>query len=348
MRARRQGAVLSRRRMAGLSLVELMIAIALGMIVMAALATIFANSSRGREELERNSRQIENGRFALQLIADDLRSAGFYGELDVKSVAPPTALMDPCSVNPADWAAAFQLHVQGYDNGVGFPVDCTFTNLKPNDDIVVIRRAAECEAGVAGCPAVQNGLPYIQLAKCAAEQVTTPYVLGLSGTAAFNLHLRDCATAAGMRQYFVRMYYISTDNGETPAVAVPTLKRRDFTGAGFVDTPLVEGIQDLNVEYGIDIDGDGLPDAYSADPTSYTCATGCDPLHNWMNVVTARIYVLSRAIDPSPGFTDTKTYNLGNDAAGNPVTVTPGDNYHRHVYTTLVRIVNPAQRRETP
>jgi type IV pilus assembly protein PilW len=84
--------------MAGLSLVELMIAIAIGLVIMAALTTLFAHSSRTREELERNSRQIENGRFALELVSSDLRLAGFYGELDVRSVAPPTR---PCGPRPS-------------------------------------------------------------------------------------------------------------------------------------------------------------------------------------------------------------------------------------------------------
>ncbi len=335
------------RRMAGLSMVELMIAIALGLVVLAALAGLFANSSRSREELERNSRQIENGRFAMQLLTDDLRLAGFFGELDPGTISI-SALQDPCSTDPAVWAQSMRLHVQGYDDGVGYPATCAFPALKPNTDIVVVRRAAACEAGIAGCPGTQAGYPYLQVSKCATELPASPYVLGIEGGAAYTLHLRDCATLAGKRQYLVRMYYIATDNGATPPSNVPTLKRRDFTGSGFVDTPLVEGIEELNVEYGIDVDGDGLPDAYTADPTNYVCATGCNPLSNWMNVVTARIYLLSRNIDASPGYTDTKTYTLGNDAAGNPFTVTPGGPYRRHVYTGLVRIVNPAQRRDTP
>jgi type IV pilus assembly protein PilW len=345
MRGTVRGALRRPGGMAGLSLVELMIAITLGLIIMAGLATIFANSSRTRAELEKNSRQIENGRFAMEILTSDLRLAGFYGELDTRSVAAPAALVDPCSLLPTDWALAFQLHVQGYDNGVGMPPACAPANVRPGTDVLVVRRVAACEAGVAGCPAAQNGAPYLQVTKCSTEQAGTPYVFGLQGTAVYNLHLRDCATVAGIRQYFVHIYYISDNNGA--GVAIPTLKRRDFTGAGYVDTPLVEGIQALNIEYGVDVDGDGLPDAYTADPTTYVCA-GCTAVSNWMNVMTARIYLLSRNIDPSVNFIDTKTYTLGLDAAGAPVTVTPGDNYHRHVYTGLVRIANPAQHRETP
>ena len=59
--------------------------------------------------------------------------------------------------------------------------------------------------------------------------------------------------------------------------------------------------------------------------------------------MTVRFFVLARNIDVSPGYTDNKTYNLGSSVAG-PF----GDGYRRHVYGSLVRITNPAGRRETP
>ena len=61
-----------------------------------------------------------------------------------------------------------------------------------------------------------------------------------------------------MRQYFVRIYYISTDNGA--GTSIPTLTRLDFTGTGWTTTPLVEGIEEFNIEYGIDWHGATLAD----------------------------------------------------------------------------------------
>jgi type IV pilus assembly protein PilW len=116
---------------------------------------------------------------------------------------------------------------------------------------------------------------------------------------------------------------------------------RELTGAGTVETPLVEGIEYLNVIYGIDADGDGLPETYSADP-------GTDP-NVWTNVMTAQIFVLARNVDVSPGYSDTKTYTMGINAAGAPIILGPfSDGYRRHVYTSVVRITNPAGRRDTP
>jgi type IV pilus assembly protein PilW len=59
-----------RRRCGGAGLVELMVGITLGLLA-AAIATLFANNS-APNEIERTSQQIENGRFALQLLRDDI------------------------------------------------------------------------------------------------------------------------------------------------------------------------------------------------------------------------------------------------------------------------------------
>ena len=145
------------------------------------------------------------------------------------------------------------------------------------------------------------------------------------------------------------MYFISTES--RAGRIIPTLKRLELTDSSMVEVPLVEGIEELNIEYGIDNDNDGNPDAYTADPTNYTypgCIT-CAAANNWTNVVTAHLYILARSVDPSPGYADTKTYSLGRDATGNAVTVGPkNDGYRRRVYTALVRIVNPAGRRDRP
>jgi type IV pilus assembly protein PilW len=330
----------------GLSMVELMIALALGLIVLAALVSVFANSSASRQEMERTSRQIENGRYAMQLLSDDIRLAGFYGEANVKAIPLPGVLPDPCSTTAADWGAAMPLHLMGYDNGAGIPTCVPGTGtLKPATDVIAIRRVATCEAGVGTCPAITGGRGYIQVAKCSTQTPITPYEIGIEGSATFDRQNRDCATAAGKREYMMRAYFISSDNGRGDAI--PTLMRIDFNGAGFTTTPLVEGIEELHFEYGIDTDNDGAPNAFTADPTNYICA-GCTAITNWGNVVTVRINLLARNLEESLNYTDTKRYTLGRDAAGNEITVAPGGAYRRHAYTSVVRVVNAAERRDTP
>jgi type IV pilus assembly protein PilW len=329
-----------------------MIAMVLGLLVLAGLASLFASSSAARAEMERSSRQTENGRFAMELIGEDLRMAGFYGEFNVATLAVPGAMPDPCSHSIAEWQAAMPVSIQGYDNGAGFPSLCLPANLRPGTDMLVVRRAATCEAGTANCEPLVGNAPYLQVSKCSdttpPENVATPFVLGLQGSAPFSLRLRDCVSRAGLRRYHVRIYYISNDNGD--GVAVPTLKRLETNGLSWNETELVEGIEALNIEYGVDWDGDGNPNDYTADPTNFTAAgcTTCNAPNNWFNVVTARVNLLARNIDPSPNYVDTKSYILGYDAGGSEVTVSPGGPYRRHAYNGVVRVVNVGQRRERP
>ena len=82
----------------------------------------------------------------------------------------------------------------------------------------------------------------------------------------------------------------------------------------------------------------------------------CTADKNWGNVTTVRVSLLARNIDPSPKFTDTKTYTVGRDSAGADITLAPphyvdpvtNNGYRRHAYTGLIRIVNAAQRRDVP
>ena len=70
----------SRRRAAGLTLIELMIAVTVALIILAALAVMYGTSVKARNQIERVSRQIENGRYAIQLLRADIQLAGFFGE----------------------------------------------------------------------------------------------------------------------------------------------------------------------------------------------------------------------------------------------------------------------------
>ena len=191
------------------------------------------------------------------------------------------------------------------------------------------------------------GRPYLQATLCNTDPV--PYVVGPFGATQYPLMRKDCITPAALREYLVNVYFISAINGA--GEKIPTLMRLELAGSTMVRVPLVEGIEELSIEYGIDDDGDGEPDAYTADPSLYAfvgCAV-CTAVHNWSNVVTARLHLLSRSTESSPGHVDTKRYELGRDAAGDAIIVGPKkDAYRRHAFIALVRIANPAGRRDRP
>src|SRR4051794_28560854 len=80
----------------GLTLIEFMVSIVLGMLMVAALATLIADQSGNRAEVDRNGRLIENGRYAIRAVADDLQLAGYWGELGVSPTFSGAGMPDPC------------------------------------------------------------------------------------------------------------------------------------------------------------------------------------------------------------------------------------------------------------
>src|SRR5512135_2613642 len=127
----------------GLSLVELMIALTIGLILLLGITTLIVMQSNSRNELEKSSRQIENGRYASQILHDDIQHAGFYGIYRPITPVIPATLPDPCDATAAGLSAAMALPIQGYDSPAAPPITCLLgNNYKPGTDILVIRRAS--------------------------------------------------------------------------------------------------------------------------------------------------------------------------------------------------------------
>ena len=391
MKALPPGYSIRARYQAGFSLIELMIAIALGLLIMAGMLMVFANSSATRSELDRTNRQIENGRYATELLRDDFQLAGFLGEIDMSSVgALPAAMPDPCSntlverTDPAGGTpGVIRLHVQGVNDvlsSYGTPAPGSPDNLsclkdasgnflvKPGTDVVVVRRLKTCFAGAAGCDALTNGMPYLQVSFCGKPTVPSTsgvktHALALYPNAAEFVHQLNaavgvaCTVSSPLRPYVIYVYFVGRDyvTGTNTILKDDILKRAEFIGTGIGNvTSLVDGIENLQLEYGVDtLDAaasppDGNANVYLS-ATAINAATPMPVPEKWSNVVSAQIHLLARNTEISPGWaTDPgsqKTYDLGPSIV--PI-ADPRDGFRRHVYSTLVRIQNISGRRETP
>lgn len=320
-------------RQRGFSLIEMMIALTIGILLLIGLSSLFLQQSASRSELEKSSRQIENGRYAMQILQDNIEHAGFYGEYTPPSGATvvPT---DPCDATVTGWATPSTVPVPifGYPGGgadptigVSSPAGC-LPNYKANTAVLVVRRTAT--PFITGAP-LANTL-YMQTSRCGND--VSRFVVG---TAGFILRQGDCATPARLRQYLVNIYYISQCSTPTAGGAcaatddngkwIPTLM---LVQNGAAPTPLVEGIENMQFDYGVDTTSDGSPDIYPNPPALTTA--------NWPNVMTVRVSLLARNIETTPNYADAKSYSLGS------VTIAAdGNNHKRHVYTELVRAINP-------
>ena len=344
-------------RQRGVSLIELMIGITLGLLVLASTTTLFITNSNSRQEREKTSQQIENGRYASQLLMQDVRLTGYYGEFNPVALGTPASLPDPSAADPASLSSAMAVPIQGYDDSTGMPAGLVtlLADLRAGTDVLVVRRAGTCVAGTIGCDAVDTSkYTYFQTSLCqnqinnlpatsqfligtTASQFTSnnPNVTGAANPPAF-LAQKDCATAAVQRSYYTRVYFVANDN--QPGDGIPTLMVAELGAGAFTVSPLVAGIEQLQLEYGLDTNGDGTPDTYTGAPANAT---------QWQQVMAVKIHVLARNLQTSPGFDDTRTYVLGLNSAGNNNVFGPyNDGYKRHAYSTVVRLDNVAGRLE--
>jgi type IV pilus assembly protein PilW len=361
------------RRPRGFTLIELMISISIGMGLLLALATVFSNSSTMQAELTRTSQQIENGRFATQLLQEDLRHAGFYGRYVAwtTSAGLPGSLPNPCSTNidpatasPTPLQSSLIFAVSGYDAPTAAAAatalaTCAFAeaNFKAGTDILVIRRADTKPTALASLVGTTVYLQSVaETMNLISLQAIAPVIAKGNTPAAFNLTGGPTNVAGEIRRFRVHIYFISPcsvfASGTTctsaadGGVPIPTLKRLELAADGtFQIVPLVEGIEDLQIDFGVDTvpgtvtatepyAGDGMPDSYTKTPS----------IAQFTQVTSARIYVLARSTEMSRDYADAKTYDLGLHGTFTPT----GDatKYKRHLFATTVRLQNVVGWRE--
>jgi type IV pilus assembly protein PilW len=372
----------------GLSLVELMISIVIGLVILAALVALFLGTSRNNREMESASSVIENGRFAIQLLENDVIHAGYWGTFvpafddQTSGVAPadvPTAVPDPC-LDYASWTAAHR------SNLIGIPVQAystaavcggVITGLIANSDVLVVRHADTCVAGDLtnpNCEADTPGKLYFQSALCVDE--LPGYELGVTGVDVFGWTRRDCADANDKRQFVSSIYFVANvagldANGE--ATTIPTLMRSEFELDALGNlvhlpaVPLIEGIEAFRVEIGIDdVSETGGAVDYTAaiawvDPETRVAANNRgdgSPDGAFVRCTIATPCTAAQLMN----VTAVRIYVLARSreptvgytdnkvyAMGLAGAVDPpNDGFKRHVYSTTVRLPNVAGRRVRP
>lgn len=338
----------------GFTLIELMVSMVIGLLILTALIALLLNVSRNNSEMTKTNRLIENGRFAMQILQNDLVHAGFWGRLGytqapAPSFAAPTAIPDPCALS-SGWDDAykqnlFAIPVQGFADGNTL-AGCNVTGVLASSDVLVVSHANTCTAGSANCDGGVDSGPHIQISACrAAVPPEAMYVIKSPATppaAEFPLKEKDCVTIATRRKVVSNVYYLATSNN------LPTLMRVSLVnGVYSIPQPIIEGIEAFRLEYGIDTLGrNGLPiSATNPGDGSADTFVACAPctIDQLANIVAVKIHVLARNLEATPGYTDNKSYKLGAVAIA-----AVNDGFKRHVFSNTVRLVNPSARREVP
>ncbi|EKE68268.1 PilW family protein [Gallaecimonas xiamenensis] len=319
----------------GFSLIELMVAMTLGLVMAAAISAVFVASKRGVRSTEQVGELQENASFALRLIGEDLRQANHLGPMT------GTPLVVGLNTELSGVVVGSDCLGGGVNNGT-LPRDTA-----PAGSFQMLWGGIAAD-GVMGClSGAVAGTDILQIKRLAGPMATAAtwrsdrlYMLANPNRARF-----WPGTTAGQFPppinngeywpYLHHVYYIA--NETRGSLTVPVLKRRfltiDATGPHMADEALVEGIERFHVMYGIDTDQDAMANFYaSADAIADADWIGTAG----QKVVSARLYILARTLTADRDFDGNFSYQLGDQAA-----YAPNDHFRRLLLQTTITLPNP-------
>ncbi|WP_043769787.1 PilW family protein [Algiphilus aromaticivorans] len=339
---------MSRHRQAGLTLVELMIALVLGLVLIGGALQVLQSTKQSYRLQENMSRLQENGRFAIEMLARDLRMAGFSQCGAMEDIAIHNNVKgDSGGADPAfDFDAGDSLS------------DYTPEGALANSDALRLQRADERSMQVAGAEnpgkGGKKGGPNNANLKVAGnalglEQDDVVTVTNCREGDTFRItnkpketsdptetvtlaHAANANTspklngsyAEGDRLLRIRQHgwFVAETGVQYADGKAATALHRDI-GEG--PEAIVEGVRDMRLRYGVDDDGDGSVDRYQA---------GTD-VADWRGVVAVRVSLLLET--PDNYLADSPSSVIFGNAQ-----VTAEDRRVLRVFTTTVALRNRA------
>lgn len=334
-------------RQLGFSLVELMVAMALSLLLLAGALSVLYTSRLSYAENDKLARVQETGRTVMELLLRDVRASGFNG------CARPIQTGD--FANDIAGGAASPLRnfaepLGGYEVGGSAPsLHADLSGLSPtlNSDILVIRAARE------GQPSFRT---VAELLGASTAAIKVAFSSGTTVAAATPMVIADCRGATA----FLAATFTSNGDGTadityagagaggsltrgfdagasvTPVESIVYFVAPASSGTGTslwqkVGTAarqeLVEGVENLQFLYGRDTNGDRVPDSYVT----------ANNVTNWNNIVSLQIGVLVRSEQEYGNSVDSRTFTVLGTNVGSF-----SDHRLRSVFTTTVSVRNRA------
>src|SRR6266853_4161971 len=301
-------------RAAGLTLVELLVAMTIGLVLIAGATQVYVDSSKSYAVNETTARLQENARYAMSVLEPDLRMSGYWGLTNVSDGIGGKALPTDAQFNPFGAPAASTCGVN-FPLLLGFPVQGTNDSYAatcaansaamPNADTITVRRASAVTV-----PATSANGPL----RICSTRTSGVLVTDITGT-----FCQDVDTK--IYNLIVNLYYVDQNSSQP---GVPSLRRKALNaGPGFQDDEIVPGVEDLQVQYGVDLSGGAGPASGAASEYLDAGATLTNLLTNAAapaQIVSVRIWLLERSDSPESGFTDDRTYEYGDRLTTNGTT----------------------------
>jgi type IV pilus assembly protein PilW len=338
----------SHQKSRGFTLVELMVAIALGVGIIAGLMVFMANNSTNFRTNERASEVLINGRFALNSVRQELLHAGSraytLAEPNMPLNSPLGAIGNEClelGATTGSFVSNIRQGVWGSNNTNPFaaPFNClSRDDSLEGEDVLLLRRVHDVRTN-------GNNL-FTSTFYFSSSYGQGEFFRGLN-TPTFAL--TSPPPVNFLQEHFavkIYMYYLSPYTvSATEDPKVPALYRVALNPNGVMAPELVaSGIEHFQVQYALSdtdlsiryYDANDIASFNGTNPSttgaSFYTASATDS--GWNLVSAVRVWLLARNSTPEPGYTNTNTYVMGDK------TYTASDGYRRQLFSTIVQLRN--------
>lgn len=319
----------------GFSLIEMMIALTVGLLILGAISMVMVNSARSTRDNDRTSELQTNGRYALDLLRRDLQHAGQAGLMppgnvgwsmrnNFYSVDPSVVVNGGCAASALGTALQLEQPVGGLDDATPAGV-CAAIGNYGTGDVLAVRYAdtlgyTVTTATANTTPAATNpGDIFVR----STYGKTGIYQQGKTAPVPMTEPIQDQL----LRSY---VYYIAPNT--TGADGIPALYRLALGAGGAMASELVvSGIEDMQVQYGV---------VTGIDPNLNTQYLNASAVTDWTAVRSVRVWLLVRnsTAERNETYSNQIQYTLGNKVV--TPTVGTNDQFRRQVYSATIQLRN--------
>ncbi|MCW8994453.1 MAG: PilW family protein [Psychromonas sp.] len=318
-----------RMKQLGYSIVEWMIVIVLTLFLTAGLLTVFVSSKRATTESLRSSERQENGAFALQILARDLKQAYFFAQatgenknlwkVNGASLAASSDCLD--NIGSATFPAAGKYRQLWASTVPSVSADLKMSCLNDNDSATALIPGSEFIS-------IKRVRGLSQSAGFLADR----YYLDItpSGITVYSGDASALTTGEvyPVWQYIHHVYYLDKE------ADIPRLRRIRLEKNKMVkEEVLVEGIENLQFMFALD-----KLIASERDGSIHALVSASQVSDNdWDSgrVIGIKIYLLARSLEPTPGYVNKDVYQLGSESFS-----APGDAYKRELMSQVLTFQN--------
>ena len=290
----------------GLSLIELMISLVIGLILVLGVVRVFSASQHGYRIQESTGRLQENARFAMETLGREFRHADFFGGVAPEFIELHSSIASPgvgCSLS---WMADVSRPLFAYaSNDTASLSACSTFTFAPDNDVLVVRYANPAEyyptsfltdTSPDAEEATRGGLLFLR-ARIGRSGYLFPFQGNIAKESVEIESVKgDESSGVFTYRYAANLYFVEK-SGDSPSLRRIEMNRSGASTA----QELIQGIEMMRLMFGVDLDGDSVVDRYMT-----IAEMSAD---NWRRALVVRVGLLVRG-DALDNFIDDTTYTF--------------------------------------